>query len=216
MSVQTAVVSDHDLFCKRIVASLAGELNAVALTGETRVRLAMRASLADVAIIDYAMTDALSFCEDLASERLRIIVVDVPPHERTAIDVLAAGASGIVYSGAARTEVIRAVRAVHSGLIWAPRHVVAATWRKFQRQATTSRTTETTIANRLSARERDVFRLAAAGLGNKEIGRTLAISEATVKVHLSHIFQKLGLRSRSRLAAAYFGHNPIVVRPPAN
>jgi DNA-binding NarL/FixJ family response regulator len=129
-------------------------------------RLAMRASLAEVAVIDYAMTDALSLCEDLASDRLRIVVVDVPPHERTAIDVLAAGASGIVYSGAARTEVIRAVRAVHSGLIWAPPHVVAATWRKAQREVTTSRMTETTIVNRLSARERDVFRLAAAGLGS--------------------------------------------------
>ena len=49
------------------------------------------------------------------------------------------------------------------------------------------------------------LRYAAAGLGNKEVASRLSISEATVKVHLTHIFQKLGLRGRGELAAAYHG-----------
>ena len=61
------------------------------------------------------------------------------------------------------------------------------------------------VEQALSARERDVFRLAAGGLGNKALAERLAISEATVKVHLTHIFQKLGVRGRSELAAAYHG-----------
>ena len=52
---------------------------------------------------------------------------------------------------------------------------------------------------------REVFRYAAAGLGNKEVAGRLAISEATVKVHLTHIFQKLGVRGRAELAAAFHG-----------
>ncbi len=58
---------------------------------------------------------------------------------------------------------------------------------------------------RLSGREREVYRHTAAGLSNKELADRLSISEATVKVHLTHIFRKLGVRSRGELAAAYFG-----------
>jgi DNA-binding NarL/FixJ family response regulator len=53
----------------------------------------------------------------------------------------------------------------------------------------------------LTSREQQVMRLIAKGLSNSEIGRQLDISEATVKVHLSHIFLKLGVRNRTALAA---------------
>ena len=48
----------------------------------------------------------------------------------------------------------------------------------------------------LSEREREVFRLIAAGLSNGEIAQELYISDTTVKTHITHIFQKLGLRDR--------------------
>ena len=48
----------------------------------------------------------------------------------------------------------------------------------------------------LTAREREIFRLIAAGLSNAQIGKQLFISETTVKTHITHIFQKLNLRDR--------------------
>ena len=60
----------------------------------------------------------------------------------------------------------------------------------------------------LSHREREVFQHAATGKGNKELAVTLAVSEATIKVHLTRIFQKLGLRGRAELAAADHGLLP--------
>lgn len=55
-------------------------------------------------------------------------------------------------------------------------------------------------ASSLSVREREVYALVCEGLSNAEIARSLFISESTVKVHLHHIFDKLGIRSRTALA----------------
>lgn len=52
----------------------------------------------------------------------------------------------------------------------------------------------------LSVREREVYDLVCAGLSNREIARKLFISEATVKVHVHHMFDKIGIRSRTALA----------------
>src|SRR5207245_250205 len=67
----------------------------------------------------------------------------------------------------------------------------------------------------LSKRESQIFRHAAAGLSNKELAGRLSISEATVKAHLTSIFQKLGLRGRTGLAAAYHGIDPPSPDPAA-
>src|SRR5207253_2796704 len=97
--------------------------------------------------------------------------------------------------------------------VWPPRHVIVAAWMRFKSAMDTiaKSPSEPEIVDRLSNREREVFRHTAVGLGNKEVATRLSISEATVKVHLTHIFQKLGLRGRGELAAAYFGHHPNVV-----
>jgi DNA-binding NarL/FixJ family response regulator len=55
-------------------------------------------------------------------------------------------------------------------------------------------------AERLSSREREVYELIAQGRSNKEIASTLFISESTTKVHVRHIFEKLGVHSRAELA----------------
>jgi LuxR family maltose regulon positive regulatory protein len=56
---------------------------------------------------------------------------------------------------------------------------------------------------RLSNRERDVFELIAQGRTNREIAKTLFISESTTKVHVHHILEKLGVRSRTEAVRAY-------------
>jgi DNA-binding NarL/FixJ family response regulator len=54
----------------------------------------------------------------------------------------------------------------------------------------------------LSPRERDVYELLAQGRSNRDIARTLFISESTTKVHVRHIFEKLGVRTRAEAAIA--------------
>jgi DNA-binding NarL/FixJ family response regulator len=98
--------------------------------------------------------------------------------------------------------------------LWAARRWLNAYVQKMSR---VDSSTETDLARRLSRREREVFRYAATGMANKELAQRLAISEATVKVHLTRIFQKLGVSGRAELAAAYHGlrvppNTPVVRR----
>ena len=52
----------------------------------------------------------------------------------------------------------------------------------------------------LTARERQITRVLSEGATNKEIGRRLRLAEGTVKVHLHHIYRKLGIANRTELA----------------
>ena len=65
----------------------------------------------------------------------------------------------------------------------------------------------------LSPRERDVLALVARGLSNREIAQHLFITEATVKVHLSHIFEKLSVSSRTAAALRVPHHAWLTPRP---
>jgi DNA-binding NarL/FixJ family response regulator len=60
--------------------------------------------------------------------------------------------------------------------------------------------------NDLSPREQEVLRLVADGHSNREIGRMLFIAEATVKVHVCHILEKLDVRSRTAAALRVPAH----------
>jgi ATP/maltotriose-dependent transcriptional regulator MalT len=64
----------------------------------------------------------------------------------------------------------------------------------------TKRTNGQVVAH-LSEREKEVARLACSGLRNKEIARELGISDTTVKLHLHHIYEKLGIATRRQLGA---------------
>jgi DNA-binding NarL/FixJ family response regulator len=62
----------------------------------------------------------------------------------------------------------------------------------------------------LSHREREVYELLAQGRSNRDIARTLFISESTTKVHVRHIFEKLGVRSRAEAASAMQLGDPAI------
>lgn len=182
------ILSDDRLYCESLTRII--EDDAVA-------------SASTVAVIDARMADALARCAEVCGTR-SVVVVGVADDE-TARRALLAGARGIVYQTEPGDHVVKAIELVRSGGIWAPRRVVAAAFSQALGSYRLSDQAAGSITNRLSQRERDVFHVAASGAGNKQIADHLSISEATVKVHLTHIFKKLGIQSRGQLAAAYHG-----------
>ena len=62
----------------------------------------------------------------------------------------------------------------------------------------------------LTPREIDIIRLMAGGLGNKEIGALLGITEGTIKTRNTHIFAKLGVRSRFEVISWAYAHKELL------
>jgi len=220
MSLRVAViVQDRDL-CLRAVDAIGVEpsVSIFGFRSLAAARRSFRNAPPDVVIVDHRMPGALAICADLSASGSTVVLIAVPDDAEIVVDALSAGARGIVFEAQALDDLPRVIRRVLLGDVWAPRRIVVAAWIKL-RNAIHARPlgdAEPEIVSLLSQREREVLRHAAAGLGNKEVATRLSISEATVKVHLTHIFQKLGLRGRGELAAAYFGHHPNVVRRLAN
>jgi non-specific serine/threonine protein kinase len=71
-------------------------------------------------------------------------------------------------------------------------------------------------ANPLSGREQEVARLIVQGLSNREIAKTLTISERTVDAHVQHILNKLGFNSRAQIAAWVAASSPDAATPAAS
>jgi two-component system nitrate/nitrite response regulator NarL len=225
-SVRVAILSDISLFAEGVSRLITAEasLQLVDLINDEALFDAYPSGRPHILLLDGRMDGALVACRRFAAD-LKILAVAVPDEGPLASDLLIAGARGILRQSAPADEMSRAIALLQQEKIWAPREVVAAAWKKCMPEARS--TPRIAGWQLLSDREREVLRYAAAGLGNKELADRLAISEATVKVHLTHIFRKVGCRSRNELAAAYHGiipvdvtrktpHPPIIVRRSAN
>jgi DNA-binding NarL/FixJ family response regulator len=123
----------------------------------------------------------------------RILILTTFDLDEYVYEALRAGASGFVLKDDSPEQLIAAIRTVAAGdALLSP----TITRRVIQKFARMPRPAPPKELEDLSEREREVFRLMARGLSNAEIGQELFISETTVKTHITHILQKLGLRDR--------------------
>lgn len=208
--VRISILSDDKILFDglRRILSTDSSFTIVPVAEQRTTSNAVCAAGTDVLLVDTRIEDALDVCARLTKDGAgtSVILMEVPDDDTSAINALSAGARGILQRSAESEDVARAIRVVFRGQVWAPRHVIVAAWmRALKREPSERRTARVVKDARLTAREMQVLHCAAAGLGNKEVAKRLAITEATVKVHLTRIFQKLGLRGRARLAAAYHG-----------
>lgn len=114
------------------------------------------------------------------------------------IEAFRAGARGVVYSNENLSQLAKCVEHVFRGEIWARRSDLAII---FEGLLTTRvPVTDALGKTLLSAREEELAGLVAEGMSNREIARSLKISESTVKNSLFHIFDKLGISNRVELS----------------
>jgi DNA-binding NarL/FixJ family response regulator len=124
---------------------------------------------------------------------LHILILTAFDDEAYVTGLLSAGATGYLLKEEALDTLVAAIRAVAKGESWLSQRVAG----RLARKAIGAGRSRSAESERLTAREREVLRLLALGLSNDEIGEKLVITKRTVQNHVSAVYGKLGLASRS-------------------
>jgi len=174
------------------------EVVARATSAEGAVR-ALEEFRPDVLVLDLAMPghDGIWVMEQAADRKLpaRIVLLTAHVDEQNLLDAVRLNVAGVVLKEMAPRLLVECVRKVHAGEKWLEKHSVArAMDRMVKRDDERQR-----LSRLLTPREMEIVRLAAEGLRNKEIADRLTITEGTVKIHLHHIYEKLGVTGRPQL-----------------
>ncbi len=180
-----------------------------ATNGAEAVALADRLT-PDVAILDISMP-VMTGIE--ATERIKaahpstaILVLTAYDDDPYVFALLKAGAAGYLLKDVASSEVIRAIRCVHAGEPVLHPTIARKVMARFSaEQAEAGIPVEPAVSQKklaLTDREMEVLRLAASGMTNAEIADCLYFSVRTVQVHMTHIFSKLNVGSRTEAVIA--------------
>jgi DNA-binding NarL/FixJ family response regulator len=210
MAVETArirvlVVDDHAVVRRGLVAFLESESD-LDLVGdadgydealELLAELDAQARLPHVVLMDLVMMprDGIAATRAIRAryEGIEVVVLTSFGEDARVHAALDAGAAGYLLKDADADEVSAAIRAAHRGeLSLDPAIARQLLAELHDRESDASAT--------MTARELEVLRLIGAGDANKEIAAKLAISERTVRTHVSNILGKLGLHSRTQAA----------------
>ncbi|RLV56976.1 DNA-binding response regulator [Aeromicrobium phragmitis] len=202
-SIRVAIVDDDPLVRAGLSMVLGGapDVEVVAEAGDGAAALSV-APAADVVLMDIRMPvmDGLAATE-------RLLAVDPAPHvivlttfdaDDHVMRALAAGASGFLLKDTPPPQIVEAIRKVAAG---EPTLSPSVTGQLIRHVTTGGIGADDRRAiEQLTEREREVALSVARGASNAEIAAQLFMSVATVKVHLGHVFTKLGVTNRVQVA----------------
>jgi DNA-binding NarL/FixJ family response regulator len=192
--ISVLIVDDHPVVRAGLRDMLSGEgdIEVVGEAGDGSEALALIERLGpDVALMDLRMpgvdgVEAIARISE-AYPRTKVLVLTTYDSDADILRAIEAGATGYLLKDTPRQELYDAVRATARGRsVLAP--VVTTRLMRTMRQP---------AGEKLSDRETEVLSFVSRGLSNREIARSLHISEATVKTHLIHVFGKLGVADRT-------------------
>ena len=200
--IRVLVVDDHPMVRTGLRVFLS-ESSDVAVVGELSdgdsALTFVDREVPDVVLMDLSMpgVDGIAATRAIvaAHPKVKVVVLTTFVERERVLEAVDAGAVGYLLKDADPEELVRSIRAAARGESpFAPRAAQALLADRSERS---SREAPAAI---LTDREREVLRLVARGLSNKEIGRWLGISEKTVKAHLGAAFQRIGVRDRTQAA----------------
>ncbi|MFF4317913.1 response regulator [Streptomyces sp. NPDC001568] len=220
--IRTLVVDDQVLIRAGLVALLRAapgiEVVGEAEDGESAVAAAVR-TRPDVILMDIRMPglDGTAATERILAGAVdplpRVLILTTFDLDAYVYAALRAGASGFLLKDTGPERLIEAVTAVAEGdMLFAP----SVTRRLIESYVNRADPVPDTPAGLdvLTAREREVLRLAAKGLSNTEIAERLYIGEATVKTHLNRTMTKLDLDSRAQAVVVAYETGLVVPGAP--
>lgn len=198
------IADDHAIFREGLRRLLENEpgfrVVAEAANGAEAVR-AVRQLRPDILLLDMAMplVPGLQALQELSSTGLavRTIVLTAAIESEEVVEVLQRGARGVILKEAASALLFKCIRCVAGGQYWVGREEVGNLIEYLRGAGDRLQQRD---RHHLTRRELEIVSAIVAGLSNKEMARQFAISEQTVKHHLTRIYGKLGVSNRLELA----------------
>ena len=174
------------------------EVVAEAGDGEEAVRLTVEYK-PDVALVDIAMPklngiEATKQIKEI-SPVTAVLILTAYDDDQYVFALLEAGAAGYLLKNVRGRDLVDAVRSLHAGESVLHPVIARKVLDRYARSA--GEAPEHGVTDKLSERELEVLRLAAKGMGNRDIARELHLSVRTVQAHLSTIFTKMEVGSRT-------------------
>lgn len=204
--IRVLIADDHPMVRQglRVFLELEPDMEVVGEASDGAEAAELTAQLLpDVVLLDLVMpvVDGLAALETLAEHGLaeRALVVTSFGEYRSALPALRAGARGYISKEVDPAALATAVRAVAAGHVLLGPQVAEALLAQAA-GAGGPGAGERQPGPQLTAREREVLDLIAAGKSNREIARALTLAEKTVKTHVSNVLMKLGVADRTQAA----------------
>ena len=200
--IRILVVDDHAIVRTGISAWIETEAD-LELVGEASdgveaIEKALKLD-PDVILMDLVMPkkDGISAITNIIRENPNacILVITSFSEKTSAVPAIKAGASGFIMKDTSPEEMLQAIREVHRGNPWLSPEITRMLMRNNAEQKSPH-----PLKELLTERELDVLKLLAQGLSDEEIAAELVISKATVRFHVTNVFQKLQLKSRTQAA----------------
>jgi len=220
MAIRILIVDDQALVRAgfRMILEAQPDLEVVGEAGDGSAAIdAVRTLRPDVVLMDIRMpgVDGIEATRRLteAGAPGEIVILTTYDLDEYVFDALAAGASGFLLKHVPPEELVRGVRVAASGEALLAPSITKRLIEEFAKQRAPVRSGGTDL-NTLTDREQEVLRLLGRGLSNPEIARELKVGEATVKTHVAHVLDKLGLRDR--VQAAIFAYEVGLIKPGAS
>jgi len=205
--IRVMLTDDHELMRQGLRALLQDEENIEVMgeagSGEALLREIEQGAKPDIVLMDIQMR-GMSGIEATKQLKQRlpqthVIGLTAVEEDTTIIEMLQAGACSYLIKSMAATDLIKAICSAYNDAPWLPTDIQ----RRLQRHITFKHTLPTTFRSKpiidLTRRELDVVKTLLEGYSNKEIARRLFISERTVQTHLSNIFTKMNVTSRTEV-----------------
>lgn len=198
--LSVVVVDDHSLFRAGVIGCLQRDpsIQVVAEGASGREAVALcAAERPTIALIDISMPDdGIAAVKRIALMDLgiRIVMLTVSENEDDVLRALDAGAVGYILKGVSGDELIAAVKTVAHGETFVSPNLAV---RLVTTLAGSRRRKQVDV---LSPQEKRTLQLVALGLNNRECAAQLAVSEQTVKYHMTNVMKKLAVRNRVEAA----------------
>ncbi len=212
--IRVVVADDHTLFREglRQLLEMEKDIEVVAEADDGVSAVSkVRETKPDVVLMDISMpiVSGVSAIEQIAADMpdVGVIALTMYRQDQYVFDAMRAGARGYLLKDAKPADLILAIRMVARGASMIDPRMTTTVIKEFRRLSSHPGTEQGVSG--LSAKEKEILKLLAMGLSNREIGQRLCLAEKTVKNYLSTIFQKLDLTDRVQAAIYALRHGLV-------